>query len=101
VRVAAQVRPRHDGVAVSVLVWIALGIVGGLACGWFLGFRGRALLGDVAVGLVGAMLGGFLAGALLGLNVADFDVTSTLVAAMGAALLLLVLHSLPAIEVFD
>jgi len=85
----------------SVLVWIALGIVGGLGCGWFLRTRGRALLGDLAVGVVGAILGGFLAAALLGLDVADFEPTSVLVAAMGAALLLLVLHSLPAVDVFD
>jgi len=85
----------------SVLVWIALGLFGGLACGWSLRTRGRALLGDAAVGVVGAILGGFLAAALLGLDIADFELTSTLVAAMGAALLLLVLHSLPSVDVFD
>jgi uncharacterized membrane protein YeaQ/YmgE (transglycosylase-associated protein family) len=86
---------------VSVLIWVALGLIGGLVCGWFLRARGRALLGDVAVGVVGAILGGFIAAVLLGLDVADFELTSTLVAAMGAALLLLVLHSLPSIDVFD
>jgi uncharacterized membrane protein YeaQ/YmgE (transglycosylase-associated protein family) len=86
---------------VSVLVWIALGVVGGLVGGWFLRARGRALLGDVAVGVVGAILGGFSAAVLLGLDVADFEPTSVLVAAMGAALLLLVLHSLPAVDVFE
>jgi uncharacterized membrane protein YeaQ/YmgE (transglycosylase-associated protein family) len=85
----------------TVLVWIALGLVGGVGCGWLLRSRGRALLGDVAVGVIGAILGGFLAAALLGLDVADFEPTSTLVAAMGAALLLLVLHSLPTVDVFD
>lgn len=85
----------------SVLLWIALGIVGGLACGWLLRTRGRALLGDVAAGVIGALLGGFLAAALLGLDIADFELTSTLVAAMGAALLLLILHSLPTVDVFD
>ena len=85
----------------SVLVWIALGLVGGLACGWFLRARGRSLLADTAVGVVGAILGGFMAAVLLGLDVADFDPTSTLVAAMGAALLLLVLHSLPRVDVFE
>jgi uncharacterized membrane protein YeaQ/YmgE (transglycosylase-associated protein family) len=86
---------------VSILVWIALGIVGGLACGWFLRSRGRALLGDVAVGVLGAIIGGFLAAVLLGLEIADFDPTSTLVAAMGAALLILILHSLPSVDVFE
>lgn len=85
----------------SVLVWFALGILGGLACGWFLGSRGRALLADMSVGLVGATLGGFLAAVLLGLDVADIDLTSIMVAALGAALLLLILHSLPSVDVFD
>jgi len=85
----------------SVLLWIVLGIAGGLGCGWLLRARGRALLADVAVGVTGAILGGFIAAALLGLDVADFEPTSILVAAMGAAVLLLVLHSLPAVDVFD
>lgn len=85
----------------SVLIWIALGAIGGLACGWLMRARGRALLGDLAVGLVGAILGGFIAAVLLGLDVADFDPTSTLVAVMGAALLLLILHSLPRVDVFE
>jgi uncharacterized membrane protein YeaQ/YmgE (transglycosylase-associated protein family) len=85
----------------SVLAWIGLGLLGGLACGWFLRSRGRLLLGDVAVGVIGAILGGFLAAALLGLDIADLEPTSTLVAAMGAALLLLILHSLPRVDVFE
>ena len=85
----------------SVLVWIALGMLGGLAAGWFLGVRGRPLWGDVVVGLMGALLGGFMAALLLGLDVADLDFTSVLVAAMGAALLILILHSLPSTDVFE
>jgi uncharacterized membrane protein YeaQ/YmgE (transglycosylase-associated protein family) len=86
---------------VSVVVWIAIGIVGGLACGWFLRSRGRALLGDVAVGVLGAVIGGFIAAVLLGLDIADVDLTSVLIAAMGAALLILILHSLPSVDVYE
>jgi uncharacterized membrane protein YeaQ/YmgE (transglycosylase-associated protein family) len=86
---------------VSILVWVAIGLVGGLACGWMLGGRGRALLGDIAAGIVGAVLGGFLAAVLLGLDVADFELTSTLVATMGTVLLVLVLHALPSVDVFN
>jgi uncharacterized membrane protein YeaQ/YmgE (transglycosylase-associated protein family) len=86
---------------VSVLVWIALGLLGGLAAGWFLGWRGRLLLGDAVVGVLGALIGGFMAAVLLGLDVADIDGTSILVAAFGTALLILILHSLPATDVFE
>ena len=85
----------------SILVWIALGMLGGAAAGWFLRARGRALLADAVVGVLGAVLGGFLASVLLGLDVADIDLTSVLVAAMGAALLILVLHSLPVTDTFE
>jgi uncharacterized membrane protein YeaQ/YmgE (transglycosylase-associated protein family) len=86
---------------VSILAWIALGVFGGLVAGWLLRARGRALLSDAVVGVLGAVIGGFMAAVLLGLDVADVDGTSVLVAAMGAALLILVLHSLPANDVFE
>lgn len=85
----------------SVLVWIGLGLVAGLACGWYLRSRGRVLLGDVTVGVLGAIVGGFMAAVLLGLDIAEVEPTSVLVAGMGAALLILILHSLPTVEVFD
>ena len=97
----------------SVLVWIALGLVGGAVAGWLLPAmgsapagavgpgRGRAVLSDAVVGVLGAVLGGFMAAVLLGLDVADVDGTSVLVAALGAALLILILHALPATDVFE
>jgi uncharacterized membrane protein YeaQ/YmgE (transglycosylase-associated protein family) len=86
---------------VSILAWIALGLVGGLACGWLLRSRGRALLGDVAVGVLGAVIGGFLAAVLLGLDIADVDGTSLLVAIIGGGILILILHALPNTDVFE
>jgi len=86
---------------VSVLAWIALGLVGGAAAGWLMRQRWRALVSDVVVGVLGAVLGGYMAAVLLGLDIADIDMTSVLVAAAGAALLLLILHALPATDVFE
>src|SRR5207237_10157106 len=90
-------RPRR----VSILAWIGLGLVGGAVVGWLWGLRGRALLADGVVGVLGAVLGGFLASVLLGLDIAGLDVTSILVAAVGAAVLILILHALPAMDVFE
>jgi uncharacterized membrane protein YeaQ/YmgE (transglycosylase-associated protein family) len=86
---------------VSILAWIALGLLGGLVFGWLLRSRGRTLLGDVAAGVLGAIIGGFIAAVLLGLDVADLDGTSILVAALGAALLVLIVHTLPSVNVFE
>jgi len=86
---------------VSILAWIVLGLLGGAAAGWLMRVRGRALLSDAVVGVLGAVLGGFLAAALLGLDITGIDWTSVLVAAFGAALLILILHALPATDVFE
>ena len=85
----------------SIVAWIALGLVGGTVAGWLWGLRGRALLSDAVVGVIGAVLGGFIAAALLGLDIADFDGTSVLVAAIGAGLLILVVNTLPAIDIYE
>jgi uncharacterized membrane protein YeaQ/YmgE (transglycosylase-associated protein family) len=86
---------------VSIIVWIALGLVGGALAGWLWGLRGSALLGHAVVGVLGAVLGGFMASVMLGLDIADVDVTSILVAAIGAAILVVILHALPPAEVFE
>ena len=85
----------------SILAWIALGLLGGSVAGWLWGGRGRVLLGDAVVGVLGAILGGFMASVMLGLDVTGIDLTSLLVAALGAALLIVILHALPATRVFE
>jgi uncharacterized membrane protein YeaQ/YmgE (transglycosylase-associated protein family) len=87
---------------VSILAWIALGLLGGLTVGWLRHRRGRLLLGDMVVGVLGAMLGGFMASVTLGLDISVFDWTSVLVAGFGAALLIALLNTLPpATELYD
>jgi uncharacterized membrane protein YeaQ/YmgE (transglycosylase-associated protein family) len=85
----------------SIVAWIALGLVGGALAGWLWGRRGSALAGHAVVGMLGAMLGGFMASVMLGLDISAIDGTSILVAAVGAAILIIVLHALPPTEVFD
>jgi uncharacterized membrane protein YeaQ/YmgE (transglycosylase-associated protein family) len=86
---------------VSIVAWIVLGLLGGALAGYLLGRRGRPLLGDVVVGALGAVLGGFMASVNLGLDITGLDWTSILVAVLGAAMLIAILHALPATDVFD
>jgi uncharacterized membrane protein YeaQ/YmgE (transglycosylase-associated protein family) len=86
---------------VSIVAWIALGLLGGAAAGWLWGLRGRALLSNAVVGMLGAVLGGFMASVTLGLDIAEIDGTSVLVAAVGAAVLILIVNALPATDVYD
>jgi uncharacterized membrane protein YeaQ/YmgE (transglycosylase-associated protein family) len=92
---------REDGSDVSILAWIALGLVGGGLAGWLWGLRRSALLGYAVVGVLGAIVGGFMASVMLGLDISGFDLTSVLVAAFGAAILIVILHALPPTEVFE
>ena len=85
----------------SIVAWIALGLVGGAAVGWLRRRRGRLLLGGIVVGVLGAVLGGFMASVTLGLDITGIDWTSVLVAAVGAAILILILNTLPATELFE
>jgi uncharacterized membrane protein YeaQ/YmgE (transglycosylase-associated protein family) len=85
----------------SVLAWIGLGLIGGLVIGWLMGGRGRELLASVVVGVLGAVIGGFMAAVLLGLDISGIDVTSVLVAAVGALGLILFHKAIPAADVFE
>ena len=85
----------------SVLAWLLLGMFGGLLAGWLAGQRGRVLLADAVVGTLGAILGGFMAAVLLGLDVVVLDLTSLVAAAIGGLVLILILHALPPTDVYE
>ena len=85
----------------SLLAWIALGLLGGAVVGWLLGQRGRMLVASIVVATLGAILGGFMAAVMLGLDISGLDLTSIVMAALGAALLVILLRALPPAEVFD
>jgi uncharacterized membrane protein YeaQ/YmgE (transglycosylase-associated protein family) len=46
----------------SILITAAIGIVAGFIAGRIMKGRGFGLLGDLIIGLIGALLGGWLAG---------------------------------------
>jgi uncharacterized membrane protein YeaQ/YmgE (transglycosylase-associated protein family) len=64
----------------SILAWIVLGLVAGWLAGQFMR-GGYGLVGDVVLGIVGAIVGGFLSGLILGRDmVTGFNLESVLVA---------------------
>jgi uncharacterized membrane protein YeaQ/YmgE (transglycosylase-associated protein family) len=85
----------------SILAWIVLGLAAGLIAQFLLagyGPGGRTDLGDLViamvVGVVGALLGGFLASALFGVQPLQdfFDLSTWVTAVVGAVILLILYH---------
>jgi uncharacterized membrane protein YeaQ/YmgE (transglycosylase-associated protein family) len=76
----------------DLMTWLAVGLVAGLIAAGLVG--GIGLLGDVVVGMVGAVLGGWLFGAL-GIRVPFPGMAGTiLVASVGAVVCLVAMRAL-------
>jgi uncharacterized membrane protein YeaQ/YmgE (transglycosylase-associated protein family) len=75
----------------SILAWIVLGLIAGWLAGQVMKGGGYGLLGDIVLGIVGAIVGGFLTGLLLGRDmVTGFNLESIIVAFIGAVVLIAV-----------
>ena len=79
----------------GILVWIVVGAIAGFAASKVLSGKGMGLLWDIVVGILGAFLGGWLAG-LAGLPVSTGTLTmgGLLSAFVGAVILLVVVRAL-------
>ena len=78
----------------GILSWLVVGLIAGWLAGQVVGGHGYGLLGDIIAGVLGALIGGYLATQLL--HIADpisgINPTTILVAAVGAILLSIVLR---------
>ena len=78
----------------GILSWIVLGLIAGFLAGQFMKGGGYGLVGDIILGIVGALVGGFLASTLLGLDVNGFNIISILIAFVGACIVIAVARML-------
>ena len=74
----------------GIIGWIVIGIVAGWLAEKIMK-RDHGLLTNLIVGIVGAILGGFIASNLLNIPVGGFNIMTLLVATLGAVLLLFLL----------
>jgi uncharacterized membrane protein YeaQ/YmgE (transglycosylase-associated protein family) len=86
---------------VSIIVWLIVGLIAGWLAGMAMGGRGFGVLGNMVVGIIGALIGGFLASTFLGLDVSGFNLPSILVAFLGAIVFLLILRLIPGSQPFE
>ena len=78
----------------TILAWIVVGLIAGWLASQVMRGGGYGLIGDIIVGIVGALIGGFLAANLLNMPnaVNGINLTSILVAFVGAVILLAILR---------
>lgn len=79
---------------INIIAWLIFGaVVGWLATLIVSNDSGGSLLGDIAVGLIGALVGGFIAYFLTGRGVEGISLWSFLWSFIGAVVLMLVFKS--------
>jgi uncharacterized membrane protein YeaQ/YmgE (transglycosylase-associated protein family) len=78
----------------SIVAWIVLGLVAGFIASKIVNKQGEGLLLDVVLGIVGAVVGGWLFQAVGMSGVSGLNVYSLVVAVLGAVVLLVVYHLL-------
>jgi uncharacterized membrane protein YeaQ/YmgE (transglycosylase-associated protein family) len=78
----------------SVLSWILLGLVAGFLASKIVNSSGQGLLLDIVLGIIGAIVGGFLF-SLFGVGgVTGFNIYSLLVAIAGSVVVLWLYHTM-------
>ena len=85
---------RQQGSAMSFIAWIVLGLIAGFIGSKIVNHSGEGLIRDVLLGVVGAIIGGYLFNVFGASGVTGLNLYSLLVAVVGAVVFLIVYHAL-------
>ena len=77
----------------SVIAWIVLGLISGFIGSKIVNKSGEGILLDIVLGVVGAVVGGFLFEKFGMAGVSGVNLYSILVAVVGAIVVLLIYHA--------
>lgn len=78
----------------SIFAWIILGLLAGFIGSKLVNKRGDGLILDILLGIVGAVVGGWLFNTFGARGVTGLNLYSLLVAVIGAVVVLLVYHAI-------
>jgi uncharacterized membrane protein YeaQ/YmgE (transglycosylase-associated protein family) len=78
----------------SILAWIVLGLVAGFIGSKLVNKSGEGFVLDIVLGIVGAVIGGWVFSFFGGQGVSGLNLYSLLVAVMGSVLFLVVYHAI-------
>ena len=77
----------------SILGWIVLGLIAGFIASKIVNKAGEGLIMDIVLGIVGALIGGWLFSMIGQAGITGFNFYSMFVAVLGAIVVLLAYHA--------
>ncbi len=78
----------------SIIGWLILGLIAGFVASKVVNKTGEGLVTDIVLGVVGAVVGGFLFSLIGAAPVTGFNIYSMFVAVVGAIVVLLIYHAI-------
>jgi uncharacterized membrane protein YeaQ/YmgE (transglycosylase-associated protein family) len=78
----------------SIIAWLVLGLIAGFIASRIVNKTGAGIILDIVLGIVGALVGGFLFSLFGTEGVTGLNLYSLLVAVVGAIVVLLIYHAI-------
>jgi uncharacterized membrane protein YeaQ/YmgE (transglycosylase-associated protein family) len=78
----------------SILAWLVLGLISGFIASKLVNKSGEGVILDIVLGIVGAVVGGWLFNTMGHSGVTGLNIYSMVVAVIGAVVVLVVYHAL-------
>jgi uncharacterized membrane protein YeaQ/YmgE (transglycosylase-associated protein family) len=78
----------------SILGWLILGLIAGFIASKIVNRSGEGFLLDIVLGIIGAVVGGFLFTEFGATGITGFNLYSMIVAIIGAIVVLVVYHAI-------
>nr|WP_321985017.1 GlsB/YeaQ/YmgE family stress response membrane protein [uncultured Lichenicoccus sp.] len=78
----------------SIIAWIILGLIAGFIGSKIVNKSGEGLLLDLVLGIVGAVVGGFIFNEFGAAGVTGLNIYSLIVAVVGAVVVLFIYHAI-------
>ena len=78
----------------SILAWVILGIVAGFIASKIVNRTGEGLIRDLILGIIGAVVGGWIMETFGRAGVSGLNLYSLVVAVLGAVVVLVVFHAI-------
>ena len=82
----------------SIIGWIILGLISGFIASKIVNKSGAGIVMDIVLGIVGAVLGGWLFNTIGHVGVTGVNLYSILVAVVGAVIVLFIYHAMVGIR---